>query len=276
MSRTYEELAQYFATTPLQLFGVYRTQLECNRIYSGHVHKPTAKCAVIVPLEGEATFVFDEVEHYMMKPGRILIGGAGRRLQVISGAHGFRYCLTHYLPGGVDEKKGYRRPGDISFMEITLDPELLRLVELLLNAASSPDSMDKLKQRSLFYQLITKVLQAERYHQNKDSYPVIEDAIRYIQSHFAEPLTLTKLAERYQLKPKYFSYLFTKYTGTGPIEYLIHYRMNKAHEWLLTKQFSVAAVAKSIGYSDPYYFSRLFKKYKGVAPSQVDLNSTET
>ncbi|MFB5268306.1 helix-turn-helix transcriptional regulator [Paenibacillus enshidis] len=276
MSQTYEELAQYFATTPIQLFGVYRTWLEGDRTYSGHVHKPTAKCGVIVALEGEATFVFDEVKQFVMKPGHILIGGAGRQLQVISGANGFRYCLAHYLPGGADEKKGHRRPGDISYMEITLDPELLRLVEQLLNASSSPDSMDKLNQRSLFYQLITKVLQAERYQQNKDSYPVVEDAIRYIQSHFAEPLTLAKLADRYQLKPKYFSYLFAKYTGTGPIEYLIHYRMNKAHEWLLTKQFSVATVAKSIGYSDPYYFSRLFKKYKGVAPSQVDLDSTET
>ncbi|MDP4096376.1 AraC family transcriptional regulator [Paenibacillus sp. P96] len=275
MSRTYEELAQYFATTPIHLFGVYRTSLEGNRTYSGHVHKPTAKCGVIIALEGEATFVFDEVERYMMKPGHILIGGAGRRLEVISGADGFQYCLAHYLPSGIGEEKGQRRPEDIFCIEVTLNPELLKLVEQLLNAASAPDVMDKLNQRSLFYQFITKVLQSERYHQNKDSYLVIEDAIQYIQSHFTESLTLAKLADRYQLKPKYFSHLFTKYTGTGPIDYLIHYRMNKAHEWLLTKQFSVSAVAKGIGYSDPYYFSRLFKKYKGISPSQVDFDSTE-
>jgi len=275
MPRTYEELAQYFATTPIELFGVYRTWLEGNRIYNGHAHKPTAKCAVILALEGEAAFVFDEAEHYMLKPGCILIGGAGRRLEVIPGADGFQYCLAHYLPGEADEKQRQRRKEDISSMEIALNPELLRLVEQLLNAASAPDMMDKLNQRSLFYQLITKVLQSERYHQNEDSYLVIEDAIHYIQSHFTEPLTLTKLADRYQLKAKYFSYLFTKYTGTGPIDYLIHYRMNKAHEWLLTKQFSVSAVAKSIGYSDPYYFSRLFKKYTGVAPSQVELDSRD-
>ncbi|MNC08641.1 HTH-type transcriptional activator Btr [compost metagenome] len=275
MPRTYEELAHYFATTPIQLFGVYRTWLEGGHIYNGHVNKPTAKCGVIIALEGEATFVFDEVEHYMLKPGHILIGGARRRLEVIPGSDGFQYCLAHYLPYSTSGE-GQRRPEDISCMEAALNPELLRLVEQLLNAASAPDVMDKLNQRSLFYQLITKVLQSERYQQNEDSYLVIEDAIHYIQTHFTEPLTLTKLADRYQLKAKYFSYLFTKYTGTGPIDYLIHYRMNKAHEWLLTKQFSVSAVAKGIGYSDPYYFSRLFKKYKGVAPSQVDFDSTET
>lgn len=275
MSRTYDELAQYFATTSIQLFGVYRTRLEASRIYSGHVQKATSKCGVIIALEGEASFVFDEAERHRLKPGHILIGGAGRHLEVAPGADGFLYCLAHYLPSGPVDEKGRRRPEDISCLEVALNPELLQLVEQLLSAASAPGAMDKLNHRSLFYQLIAKMLQSERYHQNKDSYLVIEDAIRYIQSHFSEPLTLTKLADRYQLKAKYFSYLFTKYTGTGPIDYLIHYRMNKAHEWLLTKQFSVSAVAKSIGYSDPYYFSRLFKKYKGIAPSQVDFDSRE-
>ncbi|WNS45712.1 AraC family transcriptional regulator [Paenibacillus sp. MMS20-IR301] len=274
MRHTYEELAHYFAATPIHLYGVYRTRLEGNRIYGGHVNKPTAKCAVIIALDGEACFDFDGGEQYVLKPGRILIGGAGRRLEITPSEDGFLYCLAHYLPSGAIEQ-GQRQNRDISCLDITLNPELLRLVDQLLNAASAPDVMDQLNQRSLFYQLVTNVLQSERYLQNEGSYLIIEDAIRYIQQHFTEPLTLSKLADRYELKAKYFSYLFTKYTGTGPIDYLIRYRMNKAHEWLLTRQFSVTTVAKSIGYSDPYYFSRLFKKYKGVAPSQVDFTSRE-
>jgi len=275
MSRTYEELALYFADTPMELFGVYRTSLESSRIYSGHVHNPTSRCGVIIALEGEAEFVFDERERYKLTPGRVLIGGAGRRLEIASSAVGFRYCLAHYLPIRTAKADGQRRPEDISCVEAELDPELLRLVEQFAGAASAPDVIGKLNQRSLFYQIVAKVLQSERYQQNVDSYPVIEDAIRHMQAHFMEPLTLASLAGRYQMKPKYFSHLFIKFTGTGPIEYLIHYRMNKAHEWLLTKRFSVSAVARSVGYADPYYFSRLFKKYKGVAPSQVGFDSRE-
>ncbi|MNC15984.1 HTH-type transcriptional activator Btr [compost metagenome] len=275
MPRTYEELAQYFAATPVRLFGVYQTWLEGSRIYGGHVHKPTTKCAVIIALKGEALFAFNGGEHYRLKPGHILIGGAHRHLEITTGTDGFQYFLAHFLPDEPADAEGQRRREDISCLETALNPELLPLMEQLLDSASAPDTLGRLNQRSLFYQLITRALQAERHHQNKDSYLIIEDAMKYIQAHYTEPLTLSKLAGLYQLKPKYFSYLFTKYTGTGPIDYLIHYRMNKAHEWLLTKQFSVAAVAKSIGYSDPYYFSRLFKKYKGIAPSQVDLDSKE-
>jgi AraC-like DNA-binding protein len=284
----YEELAQYFANTPLALYSVYRTQLEANRVYGGHVDKPTARCGVLIALDGEAEFLFDD-ESYLLAPGKVLIGGAGRRLEIIAGERGFRYCLVHYLPVLVDSDKALldrseesaaaegriREPRDIAFLEAALAPELLRLVDSLLEADSSPDFMNLLEKKSIFYQIIANVLQSERHGQNKESYPVIEDAIQYIQTHFTEPITLATLAERYKLKAKYFSHLFTKYTGMGPIDYLIHYRMNKAQEWLQTKQFSVSAVARSVGYADPYYFSRLFKKYKGIAPSQIGLIGRE-
>lgn len=290
MGYAYEELAQYFADTPLRLYGVYRTRLEANRIYGGHVDKPTTKCAVIIALDGEAEFIFDDKERYLLVPGKVLIGGVGRQLEILSGEQGFRYCLAHYLPidsihvkanefielnGSPAGAAAGRQPQDITVLEAALAPDLLRLVDALIEADSSPDFMNLLEKKSIFYQVVANLLQSERHGQNKESYPVIEDAILYIQAHFMEPITLATLAERYKLKSKYFSHLFTKYTGMGPIDYLIHYRMNKAQEWLQTKQFSVSAVARSVGYVDPYYFSRLFKKYKGIAPSQVVLSSRE-
>lgn len=269
MPRTYEALADYFAAMPLQLFGVYRTWMEGGRHYDGHRNRPTQNCAVIIALEGEAVFTFDEHEPYLLTSGCVLIGGIHRRLEISTATAGFRYFLCHYLPTGDPNMPQYRDPREVTAFNISLDPEWLENIDRLLAASSAPNAMDRLNQRSLFYRLIADLLQSNRHLQNADSYPMIEDAIAYIQAQFTKPLTLTELAARYQLKPKYFSYLFTKYTGTGPIDYLIRYRMNKAHEWLLTKQFSVSAVASGVGYSDPYYFSRLFKKYKGVAPSTL-------
>jgi len=128
-----------------------------------------------------------------------------------------------------------------------------------------------LNKKVVFYEVITTILHSEKQLLHKESYTVIQDAITYIHSSFMETITLTGLAERYNLTPKYFSHLFHKYQGIAPIDYLIQHRMNKAQEWLQTKQFTVATVARSVGYSDPYYFSKLFKKYKGVAPSFVGL-----
>ncbi|MBP3966028.1 hypothetical protein [Paenibacillus lignilyticus] len=61
MAYSYEELARKFVQTPVDLFGVYRTQLEANQVYNGHVDKPTSKCAIIISLSGAAEFIFEDI-----------------------------------------------------------------------------------------------------------------------------------------------------------------------------------------------------------------------
>ncbi|MBD2870591.1 helix-turn-helix domain-containing protein [Paenibacillus arenilitoris] len=270
MAYDYEELAQQFASVPLQVYGVYRTELAADRVYRGHVDQPTTKCALVVALKGQAVFLFDGAERYELQPGKALLGGARRQLEIQVGGEGFEYCLVHYVPAPQDHEDGGRLK-DVSMLHVAYDPELLQLLEQLQQAADSPGGIGLLEKKTAFYRLLGKVLQSERHRQNKDSYPVIDEAVAYIQAHYLEPITLDSLAERCEMKAKYFSYLFHKYVGIGPIDYLIQYRMNRAYELLMTGQFSVSDVAGSVGYSDAYYFSRLFKKHKGLPPSKVGL-----
>ncbi|MBB6633021.1 AraC family transcriptional regulator [Cohnella thailandensis] len=264
----YEELAQDLASVPLDVFGVYRTELTPGGLYDGHVMQPTTKCAIILSLNGQADFVFNESERYRLDPGKVLLGGLGKQLKIEVGDEGFEYGLVHYLPTGGSED-AIRRLAEVSMLQVTPDPEIVQLHSQLLQAASSPDSMSLLEKKALFYRLLNKLLLSERLNRNPESYTVIDEAIQYIQMHYMEPLTLQRLAERYRMKPKYFSYLFRKYVGLAPIDYLIQYRMNRANELLLQGRFPVASVARSVGYSDPYYFSRLFKKHKGLPPGQA-------
>ncbi|PWA12902.1 AraC family transcriptional regulator [Pueribacillus theae] len=265
-----EALASAFARVPLHIYGAYRTKLEANHLYCGHVDQPTTKCGIVCGLKGQAEFIFDARERYQLEPGKILLGGLHKQLEVCTGGNGFEYYLVHYLPVS-SELEEVRRLTKVSILHIALDPELLQLHEDLLRASSSPGSLELLKKKMLFYRLLNKLIQSARHQQNKETDTLIDETIQYIQTHYAEPLTLNMLAERYQVKAKYFSYLFHKYVGIGPIDFLIQYRMNKAYELLITGQFPVSSVAKSVGYSDAYYFSRLFKKHKGLPPSKVGL-----
>jgi len=270
MDCSYEELARDFARIPLGVYGVFRTELRADLVYSGHVARPTTKCAVVMALRGSAEFVFGGSDRYLLEPGRVLLGGLGQKLEIYPGAEGFEYGLVHYLPEPSDRENA-RGLIEVSMLHVPPDPELLRVLDRLLEAAASPDSMGLLEKKALFYRLVNHILLSERVSQNKESYPLIDEAIQYIREHHAEPLTLDMLAERYQIKAKYFSSLFRKYAGIGPIDYLIQYRMNRANEMLLTGQFPVGVVAKSVGYADAYYFSRLFKKHKGVPPGKVGM-----
>ncbi|XID93392.1 helix-turn-helix transcriptional regulator [Paenibacillaceae bacterium WGS1546] len=270
MDCSYEELARDFARIPLEVYGVYRTELKANLVYSGHVSRPTTRCGVVIALRGHADFVFDGSGRYGLEPGGVLLGGLGRKLEIYTGEEGFEYGLVHYLPVLADREDA-RRLIEVLMLQTAIDPELLHVLDRLLEAAASPDSMGLLEKKALFYRLVNHILLSERIRQNKESYSLIDEAIQYIREHHARPLTLDMLAERYQIKAKYFSSQFRKYAGIGPIDYLIRYRMNRANEMLVTGQFPVSVVAKSVGYSDAYYFSRLFKKHKGVPPSKVGM-----
>lgn len=267
MAYLYERLAHEFVRLPLDVYGVYRTANEANRIYNGHVRQPTSKCAILIGLRGQADFIFNETERYRLTPGQGFVGALGKRLEIHTGKEGFEYFLVHYMPVS-SEAANANLLTQISMFHIELGSELLQLQEQLLRIASVPDSMGMLEKKSLFYRMVHKLLQSERDLQNQGSFALIDDAIAYIQTHYAEPLTLDKLAARFQMKGKYFSYLFHKYTGIAPIDYLIRYRMNRAMELLFSTDVSIHEIAEAVGYADPNYFSRIYRMHAGMPPKQ--------
>ncbi|MGO4548321.1 helix-turn-helix domain-containing protein [Paenibacillus sp. 2TAB23] len=268
MESQYDELAAYFLQVPVDIYGVHQTLLRTG-IYQGHKYQPTTKCALLIALKGEAVFFYDGVS-YPMYPGKTLLGGCNRSLEFEVQTSEFEYFLVHYLPT-------HARQEDPLFIEkvselhIELDAALLQLMEQLRGLSTILGNIEQLEKKTLFYRLLNKALLFERYQQNSESQPMMEQTIAHIRKHYMEPITLESLAEQHQMKAKYFSHLFRKYTGIGPINYLIQYRMNLAHELLTTADFSIREIARSVGYSDAYYFSRLFKKHYGMSPSSVRL-----
>lgn len=267
MTYLYEQLANAFVKIPVEVYGIYRQVMEAGHVVNGHLQRPTSKCAVLVGLRGQADFIFDKTEVYKLMPGGGFIGGIGKRLEVRAGTEGFEYLMMHFIPEHSGQALVHFLT-EVSPLRVELTPEFLQLQEQILRVASVPDSMGKLEKKSLFYQILDRLLQSERDLQNQKSFNLIEDAISYIQTHYAEPLTLNKLAARYQMQGKYFSYVFRKYVGMAPIDYLIRYRMNKAEELLVSTDASIHQIAETVGYSDPNYFSRVFRQYAGISPKQ--------
>lgn len=262
----YDELAEEFVRCPIEVYGVYRTKLARGNHY-GHRHKPTTRCALVIALKGKATFAFNDASR-TMEVGRALLGGVNMRLEIEVHTAEFEYFLVHYLPVGFEPGRPLRMTA-VSELRTDLEPNMLQAADRLLQLAAEPGNLALLEKRTLFYRLIGMVLLSERYQHNKDSYPMMEQAIRFIRDNYMEPITLESLSERYGAKPKYFSHLFHKFTGVSPIHYLIRYRMNRAYELLETTHFSVGEVAASVGYADAYYFSRLFKKQHGISPKEA-------
>ena len=96
--------------------------------------------------------------------------------------------------------------------------------------------------------------------------PVVAAAIAGFHEHLARPVAVAGLARQAGLSSSQFAARFKAATGTGPIDFLLRLRMERA-AWLLTNGTqSIEAIAHQVGYEDPAYFSRRFTRHHGCAP----------
>ena len=95
----------------------------------------------------------------------------------------------------------------------------------------------------------------------------IERTIAYMKEHLDQPLQAAALASRANVSLSHYFALFKRLTGSTPIDFFIHLRIERAREMLEATSLTVKEVAAALGYDDPFYFSRVFKSINGLAPT---------
>lgn len=229
----------------------------------------TVKHGFLFALSGEADIRADE-QPYRLRPGTIFHAGPGTHLQwQTAGSAPFEYDLLFYStePTTAD---GDIHPCSRHFiLEPGVIPEMADWLDELHQQAHAGGGLAKLRVKRTLLTLLEQVLTGcSRKEAGEASVKrEIEDAVRYIHSHYMEVLTLDGLAERSGMPPKRFSYYFHKYTGSRPIDYVIGYRMEKAGELLRAGKFPIRDIAASVGFANPLYFSRAFRNKFGMSPS---------
>nr|WP_281378817.1 AraC family transcriptional regulator [Paenibacillus phyllosphaerae] len=98
----------------------------------------------------------------------------------------------------------------------------------------------------------------------------ILSAIQYVDEHFAQEISVQKLAELANMRPAQFTALFRQITGRKPLEYVNYVRIEQAKELLMRSDDPLRDIASQVGFRDEYYFSRRFRQLTGLAPRQYD------
>lgn len=96
----------------------------------------------------------------------------------------------------------------------------------------------------------------------------LKQALRFIEEHYAEPITLTQLANEAHMSSKYFCRFFRQMTRRTPVDYLNYYRVECACHELSTTEKSVTEVALDCGFNDISYFIKIFRRHKGMSPGK--------
>lgn len=96
---------------------------------------------------------------------------------------------------------------------------------------------------------------------------VVARARGYIEAHFAQDISLAKVAETVCLSPFHFARLFARVAGMPPHAYLESVRIRNACA-LLDQGESIASVAASVGYADQSHLTKRFRRFLGITPRQ--------
>ncbi len=94
----------------------------------------------------------------------------------------------------------------------------------------------------------------------------IYPAIKYINDHLAEKISLEGMCEMLCLDKYYLCKLFKKSTGMTFTQYLTRMRIQYAEHLLTATDKSVTDIALECGFSTVQYFNTVFNKVKGCSP----------
>ena len=118
--------------------------------------------------------------------------------------------------------------------------------------------------------LLTHLLKikADKSSLDSDLPDSIRYLIHYMDSNFAQPLTLDFLSDFVGVSKYYLSREFKKYTGFSPNDYLITLRINRAKTMLTNTALPAVTIAHEVGIHDKNNFTNLFKRKTGMTPME--------
>lgn len=95
---------------------------------------------------------------------------------------------------------------------------------------------------------------------------LIQRITDYIDHHYKEDISRTKLAEMVFLSPDHLARMFKRDTGETLVKYITDKRMAAAKEMLSQSDTPIYQVALQVGYDNYSYFTKAFKQKVGLSP----------
>ena len=109
--------------------------------------------------------------------------------------------------------------------------------------------------------------EAEELRERSGSF-LVRQATAYIESHYAEKLTLQEVADACYVSQWHLSKLLNRHTEGSFYDVLNTVRINAAKKLLRDPSLKIGEIGERVGYADTAHFARVFKKIVGMSANE--------
>src|SRR5438093_924027 len=96
----------------------------------------------------------------------------------------------------------------------------------------------------------------------------------YIQDNLHTELRLGELSGLVHMSPYHFARLFKRSTRLPPHQFVVRRRIDRASALLITRELSIAAIARAVGFRGVSHFTTVFRRITGLTPGAYRRNVT--
>ena len=151
------------------------------------------------------------------------------------------------------------------------EPEIYEAVEELFRETTEHARSYEIFIKSVIYRILGILYRRGILSDVEDLYTKKEvrkilPILSYVNTAYAENLSLEEVSSRLGFDKSYFCRIFKIATGATFTEYLNYVRICKAENMLQHTQQSIIEISEQVGFSSVSYFNRIFKKYRNCSP----------
>jgi AraC-like DNA-binding protein len=163
---------------------------------------------------------------------------------------------------------GTRAMGVVSLDEGLLDA-VARLIRLLNEPALAPHITPLIMQ-----EITVRLLNGPHGPMLRDLVAVgspsqqIAQVLSWLKQHFMEEVLMDDLADRAHMSPSTFRQHFRAVSGTSPLQYLKHLRLQAARQLMMNEGLDAGSTALRIGYESASQFNREYSRLFGQPPQR--------
>lgn len=103
-------------------------------------------------------------------------------------------------------------------------------------------------------------------NRNLKLFELLNIAKEYIDSNYAQDLSLSQIAKYIYLSDSYFAHSFKSKFGISPKSYILKVRVEAAKELLENTDTKISDIASSVGFLSQQRFNDIFRKHEGITP----------